>query len=208
MRLTLHSSHSHLYIISVNGLITAIFLTAECNGFAVVRKGLRVSDPKGSQRSTYYLQLPFRYAVPFSALSGVLHWLLSQTLHQFQVEAYDYTGHILPKGYWQSIISYGCSGLGLIFLVSLSGLMVLIVRYISFRRHNPKMPILSSCSLAISCWRDIQMRRRWSSQVCLCFNLQLDPGEVVNAFRQERSDEFGTSVEEARWLEVILEFID
>lgn len=52
------------------------------------------------------------------------------------------------------------------------------------------------------------MRRRWSSQVCLCFNLQLDPGEVINAFRQERSDEFGTSVEEARWLEVILEFID
>jgi hypothetical protein len=44
-------------------------LAAEYDGFSVNRKALQVSWLKESQRSTYYLALPYRYSVPFTIAS-------------------------------------------------------------------------------------------------------------------------------------------
>jgi hypothetical protein len=66
---------------SYNGLFTTFLLSNELNQFAATRKGLRVSiRPEQSQRSTYFLQLPYRYGIPLMVFSGVLHWLCSQSL--------------------------------------------------------------------------------------------------------------------------------
>ena len=141
-------SLSIVYIF-VNGLMTSIILAAECSDFALARKGLRVSNPRGSQRSTYYLQIPYRYAIPLIVVSAGLHWLLSETIYLVRVATYDIDEELLPLGDL-SIISYGCSGLGLILFISLSGLMILALCFFCFRRYIPRMPVVSSCSLAIS----------------------------------------------------------
>lgn len=71
-----------------NGLFTAMCAAVEWSRFALHRKGLWVSKaPTGSQRSAYFLQLPYRHSVPLMLASGALHWLVSQSIYLVYVEA-------------------------------------------------------------------------------------------------------------------------
>ena len=69
---------SFIYL-HLNGLLTTMFLASEYLDFATHRKGPRVSVPKPdtAQRSTYFLQLPYRIAIPLMVFSGILHWMVS-----------------------------------------------------------------------------------------------------------------------------------
>lgn len=61
-----------------NGLITAMCAANEWNTYASEMKGLRVSGiPCSAQRSTHFLQLPYRYGVPLMILSVLTHWMVS-----------------------------------------------------------------------------------------------------------------------------------
>ncbi|KAM0806753.1 hypothetical protein AB5N19_07090 [Seiridium cardinale] len=51
------------------------------------RKPLRVSEPTGIQRSSYFISLPLRYGVPLYATSAVMHWLISQSLFLARITA-------------------------------------------------------------------------------------------------------------------------
>ena len=134
----------------VNGLLTSMLLSVEYSDYAIARKGLRVSNPKGHQRSTYYLQLPYRYAGTLIALSALLHWLFSQSLFLVLITEYDIFGNVLPQEASDDLIRYGCSGIALVFTVILSGLMIALLLVICYRKHHPKMPVVASCSFAIS----------------------------------------------------------
>lgn len=48
---------------------TSMLTAAEWAQFAVTRKALRVSRPRRGQRSTYWLQLPWKYSLPLLAVS-------------------------------------------------------------------------------------------------------------------------------------------
>jgi hypothetical protein len=67
---------SFLYL-TYNGLYTSMHLAHEYGGYATQRKALRVTTPRGVQRSTYWLQLPYTYGVPLILASATLHWLIS-----------------------------------------------------------------------------------------------------------------------------------
>ncbi|KAK6077801.1 hypothetical protein SCUP234_06559 [Seiridium cupressi] len=56
------------------------------------RKPLRVSEPTGIQRSSYFISLPLRYGVPLYATSAIMHWLISQSLFLARITA------IFPDG--------------------------------------------------------------------------------------------------------------
>lgn len=51
------------------------------------RKTLRVSEPVGIQRSSYFISLPLKYGIPLYASSGVMHWLVSQSLFLARIRA-------------------------------------------------------------------------------------------------------------------------
>lgn len=70
---------SILYLL-YNTLLTRLCIAVEWSHYGSERKPLRVSCPKGMQRSTYFLSLPFRYSVPLSAYLLLLHWLVSQSV--------------------------------------------------------------------------------------------------------------------------------
>ncbi|KIK55861.1 hypothetical protein GYMLUDRAFT_133161, partial [Collybiopsis luxurians FD-317 M1] len=70
---------SMIYIV-FNSLCTNLFLALEWSSYANSRKPLRVSSPRGEQRSTYFLQIPHRFGLPLMAYSTVLHWLVSQSI--------------------------------------------------------------------------------------------------------------------------------
>ncbi|ORY16815.1 hypothetical protein BCR34DRAFT_461170, partial [Clohesyomyces aquaticus] len=65
-----------------NALFTCMLSGLEWSKFSTRRSHLRVSDPvpNGHQKSTFWLQRPYRYSVPLLAASALLRWLVSQTI--------------------------------------------------------------------------------------------------------------------------------
>ena len=56
-----------------NSILTSMRQSAEYLRFSTQRKVLRVTTPIGAQRSIYWLQLPYRYALPFMTAMATLH---------------------------------------------------------------------------------------------------------------------------------------
>ena len=80
-----------------NALFTSMLAGLEWSQMAWQKKSLRVSQkPQGEQRSSYFLQLPYRYAIPLSGCSAVMHWLTSQSIFLIAVERYDPLGNPMP----------------------------------------------------------------------------------------------------------------
>lgn len=136
---------SYVYVV-YNGLFTCMLLTAEWSRYAHHRKGLRVTHPRGQQRSTYYLQLPYRYAIPLLIFSGLLHWLISQTISMANVSISDFRGKIIQ------IKSAGVySSLALILSASLGAILIIFALLFGLlRKYQPGMPSAATSSASIS----------------------------------------------------------
>ena len=130
-----------------NSLFTCMLLAKEWSGYAHKRKGLRVTAPRGEQRSTYRLQVPYRYGVPLLIFSGLLHWLVSQSLFLVRASAFNDAGDLDPK-YDISTCGYSPSAILVTIIV---GIVILVLVFVNgFRSYSPGMPLAGSCSTAIS----------------------------------------------------------
>jgi hypothetical protein len=159
-----------LIYFSYNATITSMLLAYEWSGHFTRYKSLRVSSSRqGQQRSTYFLQLPYRYAVPLVAFSTLLHWLASQSIFVISVELHNLygdhssngrcdhweKGYVLPNGekFWAfcgyDFITLAYSPLGI--LLSLSTALALTVGIFALgRRQLSLIPVVGSCSAAIA----------------------------------------------------------
>ena len=131
-----------------NGIFTCMLLTKEWSSFTLKRKPLRVSSPQGIQRSTYRLQMPCRYGIPLLIGSGLLHWLVSQSIFLIRVNSRDSTGKQLPD---KALSTCGYSPIALIFF---TGLFVMLVGFTVmtglFRKYEGGVPLAASYSVIIS----------------------------------------------------------
>lgn len=134
-----------LCYINLNVICTAMASTAEWNRLPMSRKGLRVTNPYGKQRSTYFLQLPYKWAAPLMVTSGGLHWLLSQTFFITRIDRYDSNGRLKS---WTS--ACGISFTSLVTLSAVCLILVISVRWIGRRPMMPNLPLAENCSLMIS----------------------------------------------------------
>ncbi|KAE8363430.1 hypothetical protein BDV27DRAFT_158828 [Aspergillus caelatus] len=138
---------SMLYF-ACNGLITTMALAHEWSQYANQRKGLRVSaEPMGTQRSTYFLSLPYRYAIPFIIVSTLVHWLISESLFLVMIEAYTVN---LERDPTNDIITCGYSAVAIVATISVGAVALGALIGLSFRRFKSGMPVAGSCSLAIA----------------------------------------------------------
>lgn len=108
---------------------------------------LRVSDPKGKQKSTHFLNLPYRYAVPLICVSGLLHWLMSQSLYLANISVIPRDG-TLPRH--DEITTVAFAPRGMMGLTALALLMAVIVGANGCRKFGGQMSIVASNSAAIS----------------------------------------------------------
>jgi hypothetical protein len=129
--------------LNINTICTSMACAQEWNRLATSRKYLRVTKPVGQQRSTYFLQLPYRWSIPLMAISGILHWLLSQTFFLVRI---DYFGSASAS----FISRCGFSVLCLMVFIGVALLLLTAIGVIGFWKMPMKMPIAGSCSLAIS----------------------------------------------------------
>ncbi|KAM3071463.1 hypothetical protein ACMFMF_007935 [Clarireedia jacksonii] len=129
-----------------NSLFTAMLLVDEWNAFAHRRQPLRVTTPSGKQQSRYYLSLPYRYAVPIILLSGILHWLVSESLFLIRITAMR--GDDIVEGASVSAMGYSALALFLAFLTCF--VMLAFIYSKALRRVGSEIPMVGSCSAAIS----------------------------------------------------------
>jgi hypothetical protein len=143
---------SFLYF-AYNSLFTAMLMGQEWMSYASKRKGLRVSrKPSGFQRSTYFLQLPYRFSIPLVILSGMLHWLVSQSIFVVAFDVYDERGKAVEKGLSKqdNVVTKTCGYSPIAMLaVIILGLLVAVVGS-GLIPYSRGMPLAGSCSLAIS----------------------------------------------------------
>ncbi|PKY07921.1 hypothetical protein P168DRAFT_261947 [Aspergillus campestris IBT 28561] len=130
-----------------NGILTSMLAAAEFNNYAVRRRPLRVSWPKGEQRSTYYLSLPYRYSVPLISISAALHWLLSQSIFFVNIVAYDV--HDEPV-VGESVRGCGYSPFPMFIILLTSGILFIIFYILSTRWFKSPMPLAAEKSASIS----------------------------------------------------------
>ena len=147
---------SFLYF-AYNGLFTAMLMGYEWVSYAHKQKGLRVSRrPSGMQRSTYSLQLPYRFSITLAVLSGVLHWSVSQSIFVVSFDLYDEFGEVDDfRQYSASPITpitktCGYSPIAMLLAVIVGSLMVIALVGFGYIPYRSGMPLAGSCSLAIS----------------------------------------------------------
>lgn len=144
---------SFLYL-HLNGLLTSMSLASEYADFETKRNTLRVRNPKKGQRSTHFLQLPYKVALPLMALSALLHWLLLQSIFLAVVASYHSNGSLLTR---VALVSCGFSPLAMILTACLGVVLVVGTTVLGWcqRLSGGGMPLAMGCSSAISaaCWR-------------------------------------------------------
>jgi hypothetical protein len=144
---------SYLYIV-FNALFTNMFVAKEWSSYTTSRKPLRVSSPVGQQRKSYWLNIPFRYAVPAVAVSSLFHWLASQSIFMVRINV---TGALsrgqgdIKHGVMYSISTCGFSPAAIILTFALgTALAIAGIVFAVFRYYPPGIPLAGSCSAAIS----------------------------------------------------------
>ena len=137
---------SFLYFL-FNGICTCMLLAKEWSEYAYERKTLRVSLPVEKQRSTYSLQLPYRYAIPLLILLGTLHWLVSQSIFLANIDVYEADGVLSPD---KSYSTCGYSPIAVVFVIIFGSLLFAFGLALGFRTYKPGIPLAGSCSRKIS----------------------------------------------------------
>jgi len=101
---------SALYL-AYNDLFTRMLLADEWAGFALRAKGLRVSEqPTDAQRSSRFLTLPVRWALPMMVYSSLTHWILSQSLFLVRIDGIE-TGGIIDANDQLARLGYSVIGM-------------------------------------------------------------------------------------------------
>jgi hypothetical protein len=91
-------------------------------------------------------QLPYRWSVPLIITSGLLHWLLSQSIFLVRFEERDLEGRLYPT----STCSCGYSPLAFLVFSLLLWALLITVFALMLRKVDIRVPIAAHCSQVIS----------------------------------------------------------
>jgi hypothetical protein len=150
---------SFLYL-NYNGLMTVMSLAQEWSRYGIRRNGLRVSrTPKGAQRTTYFLQLPYRFSIPIIIVTGTLHWLISQSIFLVSVEAImlipSPAAVLGDSNIWDTVnpeylMTCGYSPPAILASIVVASLLLIWIVGMGFIKLPSSMPVAASCSAAIA----------------------------------------------------------
>lgn len=136
-----------LVYMGVNNLLTSMALAHEYHTYAVRRKPLRVTTPRGQQRSTYFLSLPNKYAIPLAVTWTLLHWLTANQITLLRVDVYDYNRVLIQDRCYTGM---AISGDWLIGIMTCAAILLLGFPILGFRKLQKGLPFARTCSLVIS----------------------------------------------------------
>ena len=130
-----------------NSLYTAQCSAIEWASYTIKRRPLRVTYPRGQQRSTYWLQLPYTYGLLLTTFLMLMHFLISQAIFLVRVQWYTEAG-ILSKSFYISDV--GFSPLAILVSCCVGALLILFQVGNSLRPLKANIPLHGNNSVAIS----------------------------------------------------------
>lgn len=137
---------SFIYV-SYNLVWTSMLMGLEWSQYAHIRRTLRVSYPEALQRSTYRLQIPYRYGVPLMVLIGGIHLLISESIYVVKIKVLAQSEQEDPS---QSFVTCGYSLLALLVTIVVGiGALIGVIGF-GFRKYKPGMSLVRCSSAAIS----------------------------------------------------------
>ncbi|KAI1099322.1 hypothetical protein F4804DRAFT_337336 [Jackrogersella minutella] len=111
------------------------------------RKPLRVSEPVGIQRSSYFITVPFRYGIPLMAMSMLTHWLISQSFFLARVTALTPEG-LVDDDHTFSTCAFSPSPIIILLVVIFIQTVILVL--LGCRKYDGTMRMVCTNSMAIS----------------------------------------------------------
>lgn len=145
---------SYTYL-ALNNIMTTMLAMAEWCTYSMESggpgNGLRVSSPapNTAQRSTYFLSIPYKWAVPWAIVIGVLHWIVSEMFFFARLDIFQ----IQPGG-TRSPRTFGhiyISPLGLVLAIGLGASILFALVLTAFIRKYPaNIPLAGCCSASIA----------------------------------------------------------
>lgn len=135
--------------ISYSGLLSSMLVSREFVQLTKQGKGLRVSDPRGMQRSTPWLSVPFRYTLPLTGVMALLHWAISESIFLARADHWysGDNGEFTPSGQIDTIC---WSSAAVLVSLVIGGLLILTLILLGFKPIPRGTPVLSTNSAAIS----------------------------------------------------------
>jgi hypothetical protein len=130
-----------------NMMLTRMLAANEYSQFAQRCRPLRVSRPAREQLSTHWLQLPYRYSVTLIVAMSLLHWLISRSIYLLNIRVYDINGVEDPL---RMKYAWGTSSLAMLLTFLLGSALFWTLVGISRKKLGTGMPIVSTCSVAVS----------------------------------------------------------
>jgi hypothetical protein len=130
-----------------NAMYTSMLSEDEWQRYSYQRRPLRVTAPTGQQRSTYFLSLPYRYAVPLMVVSVLLHWLVSQAIFLARMIIVDEFDTPISGEHFTTC---GWSSIAIIFVIIVGALMLIFAFGTAFRKLKGYMRIARGSSTIIS----------------------------------------------------------
>jgi hypothetical protein len=137
---------SYLYL-AFNAVYTEMLVAKEWSSYVDGRKALRVTAPIGQQRTSYWLSVPFRFALPMTIMSGLLHWLTSSGFFAAHVTILDALDRSKIA---KDISTCGFSPIAMILTIITATIVYGSGLYMSMFKYTKGIPLASSCSAAIS----------------------------------------------------------
>ncbi|KAI1377152.1 hypothetical protein F4677DRAFT_454255 [Hypoxylon crocopeplum] len=119
------------------------------------RKTLRVSEPRGIQRSSFFISLPLCYGIPFYLSSALIHWLVVQSLFLARITAIcaDGSPEYCRGGQADLANSFstcGYSPIAIITTLIAGALIIIVIVVMGLRTYKCPMSMVSTNSMAIS----------------------------------------------------------
>lgn len=143
------------YTYSINSLLTGLAISVEWTSYLRERKPLRVTQPRGFQVSSYFLSLPIKYVAPLTIGSGILHYLLSESVFLIYPDTYDCAGNLYDGS--ATLAQHMGISFNAIISTTVCGVIFLLVLIPLgwWKRLDGDMPLAGSDSRAIAsaCYR-------------------------------------------------------
>lgn len=128
-----------------NSLWTAQCSALEWSLLAKEHQALRVTAPVGEQRSSWFLQLPYKYGIPLNLSLMSLHFLISQSIFNLNIEWYDLHDQLAL-----SESTVGFSPVAILCSVCVGGTLMLAQGLHVLRPLDSRVPIHGNLSFVIS----------------------------------------------------------
>ncbi|KAI4719237.1 hypothetical protein E4T48_04552 [Aureobasidium sp. EXF-10727] len=141
---SIHLAISVTYLF-YNHLWSRMLAAAELNTFIKDRGPLRVTLPAPGARSTYYLSIKPHFSGILIIALTLVHFFTTRALNVVAIQIYDVMG-----GYSHQRITYGISTPSAILALLLGFAMLCALAFGLEKKLYDGMPVLGTCSMAIS----------------------------------------------------------